>query len=87
MAVFTKVNGTTQPVFALDVANGSIVGTVEGVSEGVIDGSIVGIVEGGSVDEGIFVGVIDGWNSVHPKAEYSIASNYNSNDFSKYDAQ
>jgi hypothetical protein len=27
MAVFTRVNGTTQPVFALDVANGSIAGT------------------------------------------------------------
>jgi hypothetical protein len=27
MAQFTKVNGTTQPVFALDVANGSIAGT------------------------------------------------------------
>ena len=27
MAIFTKVNGTTQPVFALDVANGSIAGT------------------------------------------------------------
>lgn len=27
MAVFTKTNGTTQPVFALDVANGSVSGT------------------------------------------------------------
>ncbi len=27
MAVFTKVNGTAQPVFALDVANGSIAGS------------------------------------------------------------
>jgi len=27
MAQFTKTNGTTQPVFALDVANGSISGT------------------------------------------------------------
>jgi hypothetical protein len=27
MAQFTKTNGTTQPVFALDVANGSIAGT------------------------------------------------------------
>ena len=27
MAQFTKTNGTTQPVFAMDVANGSIAGT------------------------------------------------------------
>ena len=27
MAIFTKINGTTQPVFASDVANGSILGT------------------------------------------------------------
>jgi hypothetical protein len=27
MATFTRTNGTTQPVFALDVANGSISGT------------------------------------------------------------
>ena len=27
MATFTKTNGTTQPVFALDVANGSVAGT------------------------------------------------------------
>ena len=34
MAQFTKVNGTTQPVFALDVANGSIVGTANVAAQG-----------------------------------------------------
>ena len=34
MAVFTKVNGTTQPVFALDVANGSIAGTANVAAQG-----------------------------------------------------
>jgi len=34
MAVFTKTNGTTQPVFALDVANGSIAGTANVALQG-----------------------------------------------------
>ena len=34
MAIFTKVNGTTQPVFALDVANGSIAGTANVAAQG-----------------------------------------------------
>jgi hypothetical protein len=34
MAVFTRVNGTTQPVFALDVANGSIAGTANVAAQG-----------------------------------------------------
>ena len=34
MATFTKVNGTTQPVFALDVANGSIAGTANVAAQG-----------------------------------------------------
>jgi hypothetical protein len=34
MAQFTKVNGTTQPVFALDVANGSIAGTANVALQG-----------------------------------------------------
>ena len=34
MAQFTKVNGTTQPVFALDVANGSIAGTANVAAQG-----------------------------------------------------
>ena len=34
MAQFTKVNGTTQPVFALDVANGSISGTANIAAQG-----------------------------------------------------
>ena len=34
MAGFTKVNGTTQPVFALDVANGSISGTANVAAQG-----------------------------------------------------
>lgn len=34
MATFTKVNGTTQPVFALDVANGSIAGTANIAAQG-----------------------------------------------------
>jgi len=34
MAVFTKVNGTTQPVFATDVANGSIAGTANVAAQG-----------------------------------------------------
>ena len=34
MATFTKTNGTTQPVFALDVANGSIAGTANAAAQG-----------------------------------------------------
>ena len=34
MAGFTKTNGTTQPVFALDVANGSISGTSNVAAQG-----------------------------------------------------
>ena len=34
MAQFTKVNGTTQPVFAIDVANGSISGTANISAQG-----------------------------------------------------
>ena len=34
MAQFTKTNGTTQPVFALDVANGSIAGTANVAAQG-----------------------------------------------------
>lgn len=34
MASFTRVNGTTQPVFALDVANGSIAGTANVAAQG-----------------------------------------------------
>jgi hypothetical protein len=34
MAIFTKVNGTTQPSFALDVANGSIAGTANVAAQG-----------------------------------------------------
>jgi hypothetical protein len=34
MAGFTKTNGTTQPVFALDVANGSISGTANVAAQG-----------------------------------------------------
>ena len=34
MAQFTKTNGTTQPVFALDVANGSIAGTANVALQG-----------------------------------------------------
>ena len=34
MAQFTKVNGTTQPVFALDVADGSIIGTANVAAQG-----------------------------------------------------
>ena len=34
MASFTKTNGTTQPVFALDVANGSISGTANVAAQG-----------------------------------------------------
>ena len=34
MAVFTKENGTTQPSFALDVANGSIAGTANVAAQG-----------------------------------------------------
>jgi len=37
MAQFTKVNGTTQPVFALDVANGSIVGTANVAAQGPVN--------------------------------------------------
>ncbi len=49
--------------------------------------AVVAVAAGVGLAVVFVVGVIDGWNSVHPKAEYSIASNYNSNDFSKYDAQ
>ena len=34
MAVFTKVSGTAQPVFALDVSNGSILGTANVAAQG-----------------------------------------------------
>jgi hypothetical protein len=34
MAIFTKVNGTTQPSFAIDVANGSIAGTANVAAQG-----------------------------------------------------
>jgi len=34
MATFTRTNGTTQPVFALDVANGSIAGTANVAAQG-----------------------------------------------------
>jgi hypothetical protein len=34
MAVFTKTNGTTQPSFAIDVANGSILGTANVAAQG-----------------------------------------------------
>jgi len=34
MAVLTKTSGTTQPVFALDVANGSIAGTANVAAQG-----------------------------------------------------
>jgi hypothetical protein len=34
MAQFTKTNGTAQPVFALDVANGSIAGTANVAAQG-----------------------------------------------------
>ena len=34
MAIFTKVNGTTQPSFAIDVANGSIPGTANVAAQG-----------------------------------------------------
>ncbi len=34
MAQFTKTNGTTQPVFALDVSNGDIVGTANVAAQG-----------------------------------------------------
>lgn len=34
MATFTKTNGTTQPVFASDVANGSIAGTANAAAQG-----------------------------------------------------
>jgi hypothetical protein len=37
MAQFTKVNGTTQPVFALDVANGSIAGTANVAAQGPVN--------------------------------------------------
>jgi hypothetical protein len=37
MAQFTKVNGTTQPVFALDVANGDIVGTANVAAQGPVN--------------------------------------------------
>ena len=37
MAVFTKVNGTTQPVFAMDVANGSILGTANIAAQGPVN--------------------------------------------------
>ena len=37
MAQFTKVNGTAQPVFALDVANGSIAGTANVAAQGPVN--------------------------------------------------
>jgi hypothetical protein len=37
MASFTKVNGTTQPVFAMDVANGSISGTANIAAQGSVN--------------------------------------------------
>lgn len=37
MAIFTKTNGTTQPVFAFDVANGSIAGTANIAAQGPIN--------------------------------------------------
>ena len=37
MAIFTKVNGTTQPVFAMDVANGSIAGTANIAAQGPVN--------------------------------------------------
>ncbi len=37
MAQFTKTNGTTQPVFAMDVANGSIAGTANIAAQGVVN--------------------------------------------------
>jgi hypothetical protein len=37
MAQFTKTNGTTQPVFAMDVANGSISGTANIAAQGSVN--------------------------------------------------
>jgi hypothetical protein len=37
MAIFTKTNGTTQPVFAFDVANGSIAGTANISAQGPVN--------------------------------------------------
>ena len=37
MASFTKTNGTTQPVFAMDVANGSISGTANIAAQGSVN--------------------------------------------------
>jgi hypothetical protein len=37
MATFTKINGTTQPVFAMDVANGSIAGTANISAQGPVN--------------------------------------------------
>ena len=37
MAIFTKTNGTTQPVFAFDVANGSIAGTANIAAQGTVN--------------------------------------------------
>jgi hypothetical protein len=37
MASFTKVNGTTQPVFAMDVGNGSISGTANIAAQGSVN--------------------------------------------------
>lgn len=37
MAIFTKVNGTTQPVFAMDVANGTIAGTANVQAQGSVN--------------------------------------------------
>jgi hypothetical protein len=37
MAIFTKTNGTTQPVFAFDVANGSIAGTANVAAQGPVN--------------------------------------------------
>ena len=37
MAQYTKTNGTTQPVFAMDVANGSIAGTANISAQGPVN--------------------------------------------------
>lgn len=37
MAQFTKVSGTTQPVFAIDVGNGSIAGTANVAAQGPVN--------------------------------------------------
>jgi len=37
MAIFTKTNGTTQPVFAMDVGNGTISGTANIAAQGSVN--------------------------------------------------